>query len=111
EDPIVGAGDFLLLDPRLVPLHESSQCQRPLAVPRLWLVNVTAAMTLLDPDRALLRIEMFELQADRLGDPGAGVEARLANQQLRIFKAREYGGGLIVVEDTLRANGPLSADL
>jgi len=48
-------------------------------------------VALLDPYRALLRIEVLQLQADCLGDPRAGVETRLANQQLRIFEAREQG--------------------
>src|SRR5206468_3362755 len=58
-----------------------------------------------------LRIEVLQLQADCLGYPRAGVEARLTNEKLWIFEAREHGGGLIVVEDALRADRPLPADL
>src|ERR1700676_4904933 len=68
-------------------------------------------MPLLDPNCAFLRIEVLQLQADGLRNPRAGVEARFANQKLRIFETRKDGGGLIVVEDALRADCPLPADL
>ena len=68
-------------------------------------------MPLLDPDRALLRIEVLQLQADCLGDPRAGVEARLANQQLWIIEASKHGGSLVIVKDAILADSPFPADL
>src|ERR1019366_4984426 len=73
--------------------------------------HVAPAMALLDPYDSLFRIEMLLLQTDCLGDPRAGVEARLANQQLWVFETGEYGGRLIVVEDTLRPNDPFPSHL
>ena len=70
--------------------------------PRQWRCSIR--------DRALLRVEVLQLQADRLGDSRPGVETRLANQELRIFEAREHGGGLVVVEDAFLAHRPLPAD-
>jgi len=67
-------------------------------------------MPLLNPDGALLRIEVLQLQADRFGNPRPSVETRFANQQLGVFEARKHGGSFIIVEDTVFADGLFPAD-
>lgn len=54
---------------------------------------------------------MLQLQAVCFRDSGPRVEACFANQKLGSFEAGKYGGGLIIVENTIFADRPLPADL
>ena len=111
EDPIVRSLASEARDPLLVPLGQAAQRQRALALGGLGHVDIAPAVALLDPDDALVQIDVLDHQAGDFGDARPGVEARLADQEVWLLQPRQDLRRLLRREDALLEDLPLLGEL
>ena len=86
KDPRFRAAMLQAPDPRLVARAQAAQRQHALTIGGLRFVDIAAPVPLIDSDAALVEVDMLHLQASHFGNARPGIEARLADQQVRVFE-------------------------
>jgi hypothetical protein len=78
------SGPWCFSDPDFVPRTQIAHRQDALALGGLRFVDIAAPVPLIDSDAALSEVDVLLLQAGHFGNARPGVEARLADQEVRI---------------------------